>query len=253
MSKEVVKKDQLTSLAIAESEFSDIANEFNIDSSDILIPKILLMQPTSVFVADGEAVLGDFRNSVTKEKIGTVNEPFEFIPFHFTKTWDIVSVDDAGKYIRKEEFKIGGENLPWEFEEEGKKLKRIKRLDFFGFTPKALERGDILPNILSFRSTGYREGTKILTQFKLNISKKKLPWSNIWTIKGEKKKNENNQSYCVPKIDIAGDTPEETLKVCLDWYKNIKSMASRIKVDDSDVEREVTVDVTNDISETGNF
>lgn len=253
MSKEVVKKDQLTSLAINEGDFADIANEFNIDSSDILIPKILLMQPTSVFVTDGEAVLGDFRNSVTKEKIGTVNEPFEFIPFHFTKTWDIVSVDDTSKYIRKEEFKIGGENLPWEFVEEGKNLKRIKRLDFFGFTPKALERGDILPNILSFRSTGYREGTKILTQFKLNISKKKLPWSNIWTIKGEKKKNENNQSYCVPKIDIAGDTPEETLKVCLDWYKNIKSMASRIKVDDSDVEREVTVDVTNDISETGNF
>ena len=112
MSKEVVKKDQPTSLAIAESEFSDIANEFQIDSSDILIPKILLMQPTSVFVADGEAVLGDFRNSVTKEKIGTVNDPFEFIPFHYTKTWDIVSVDDAGKYIRKEEFKIGDENLP---------------------------------------------------------------------------------------------------------------------------------------------
>lgn len=246
---EVVKKET-TAIASVE-EFDFIAQDFKIDSSDILIPKILLMQPTSVFVADEVASLGEFRNSVTKEKIGSINDPFSFIPFHFTKQWDIM--DDDGSYIRKEVFNPGDENLPWEFEEGGVKLKRIKRLDFFGFIPKKLEEGHTIPMILSFRSTGYREGTKILTQFQLNISKRKLPWSDVWSIKGEKRKNESNQTYCVPMIDMVGDASVDQQKICMDWYKNIKMNASKIVVDDSDVMKDVQTSAAKDVSDTGKF
>jgi len=245
---EVVKKE-INAVATAE-EFDFIVEDFKIDSSDILIPKILLMQPTSVFVNDEVASLGEFRNSVTKERIGSINEPFSFIPFHYTKQWDII--DDDGNYIRKEVFNPGDENLPWEFKEGDANLKRIKRLDFFGFIPKKLEEGDTLPMILSFRSTGYREGTKILTQFKLNISKRKLPWSDVWSIKGEKRKNESNQTYCVPMIDMVGDSSVEQQKVCMDWYKSIKSLSTKIVVDDSDVMKEAS-NTVKDVSDTGKF
>ena len=210
----IVKKEQ-TQVAIPDAEFDQLMDDFKIDSSDILIPKILLMQPSSVFVNDGDATLGDFRNSVTKEKLGSINESFSFVPFHFTKSWDIVG--DGGKFVRKEEFKPGDENLPWELDSEGVRMKRIKRLDFFGFPLKKLEQGDQLPMILSFRSTSYREGTKILTQFKLNISKRKLPWCNVWSIKGEKLKNEDNQTCCVTKVDILGETPQDVLEHCMSW------------------------------------
>lgn len=246
---EVVKKE--TNAVATAEEFDFIAEDFKIDSSDILIPKILLMQPTSVFVNDEVASLGEFRNSVNKEKVGSINEPFLFVPFHFTKQWDIIN--DDGDYIRKEAFNPGDENLPWEFKEGDANLKRIKRLDFFGFIPKKLEEGDTLPMILSFRSTGYREGTKILTQFKLNISKRKLPWSDVWSISGEKKKNESNQTYCVPKVDMVGDTSQEVQKTCMEWYKNIKSLASKIVVDDSDVQKEAASDAMKDVSDTGKF
>lgn len=245
-----VAKKEANQLALPNTELDEIFGDFKIDSSDILIPKILLMQPVSQFVADGEATLGDYRNSVTKEKLGSINESFAFVPFHFTKSWDIVS---EGKWIRKEEFKPGDESLPWEFDEGGVRMKRIKRLDFFGFPLKKLAEGDQLPMILSFRSASYREGTKMLTQFKLNISKRKLPWSDVWGIKGEKKKNEDNQTYCVPKIDIIAETDEDTLRNCMDWYKNIKAMSSRIIVDDSDVRREVASDALKDVSETGDY
>lgn len=247
---EVMKKES-NQLALQNTELDEIFVDFKIDSSDILIPKILLMQPSSVFVVDGDATLGEYRNSVTKEKIGSITESFAFVPFHFTKCWDIVA--DGGKWLRREEFKPGDESLPWEFDEEGVRCKRIKRLDFFGFPLKKLAEGDQLPMILSFRSKSYREGTKMLTQFKLNISKRKLPWSDVWGIKGEKKKNEDNQTYCVPKIDVIAETDEDTLRHCMDWYKNIKAMASRIIVDDSDVKREVTSDALKDVSETGDY
>lgn len=250
MSKKEVATKTTGSVAVP-SEFEEIFQDFQIDSSDILIPKILLMQPGSSFVTDGEATIGDFRNSVTKEKLGSINESFAFVPFHFTKSWDIVA--DGGKWVRSEPFNPGDETKPWEFEEEGTKYKRIKRLDFFGFPLKKIEEGVQLPMTLSFRSTGYREGTKILTQFKLNIAKKKLPWADVWGIKGEKLKNEDSQTYCVPRVDIVGNSDEDTLKLCLDWYKNIKNMTVKVVVDDSDVKREYTNDALKDVSDTGNF
>lgn len=247
---ELTKREN-NQLLMQNTELDAILGDFNIDSSDILIPKVLLMQPVSAFVTEGEATIGDFRNSVTKEKLGSIHESFAFVPFHFTKTWDIVG--DDGKWIRKEDFNPGDENKPWEFEENGERVKRIKRLDFFGFPLKKVADGVQLPMILSFRSSGYREGTKILTQFKLNIAKKKLPWSDIWGIKGEKLKNEDGQTYCVPKVDLIGESDEEVLKLCLEWYKNIKNMKVKITVDDSDVKREYTNDAMKDVSDTGNY
>jgi hypothetical protein len=240
-------------LGMQVADFDDIASDFHIDSSDILIPKILLMQPSSEMVGDGEATIGDYRNSVTKEKVGSINEPFSFVPFHYIKYWSVVVKGEGNEFVRKEEWLPGDENKPWEFEEDGRILKRVKRLDFFGFDLKKLVSGDELPSILSFQSTGYREGTKILTQFKLNISKRKLPWSDVWAIAGEKKKNDNNQTYCVPKIDMIAETDEETLKICLDWYKNIKNKTKSIVVDESDVQSEYTADAMKDVGDTGNY
>lgn len=226
---------------VSASEFNEIASEFHIDSSDILISKILLMQPTSAFVGDGIATLGDFRDSVTKEKIGSINDPFKFVPFHFTKCWDIVA--PGGKWLRREPFNPGDESLAWEFQEGDLIMKRVKRLDFFGFVPKAEGFSEELPKIVSFRSTGYREGTKILTQFQMNIGKRKLPWSDVWDISGERLKNAENQSYCVPKVAIIGASGPATIKHCMTWYKTIKSMGAKIVVDESDYSTaEKTVD-----------
>jgi hypothetical protein len=240
-------------LALQKSELDEIFGDFKIDSSDILIPKILLMQPSSVFVNDGEAILGDFRNSVTKEKLGSITESFAFVPFHFTKCWSIVG--PGGKWLRREEFKPGDENLPWEFDEGGVHLKRIKRIDFYGFPLKKLAEGVQLPMILSFQSTGYKEGTKILTQFMLNISKRKLPWSDVWGIKGEKRKNEDNQTYCVPMVDLVGTASEDELRVCMEWYKSIKNLSVKIIIDESDVQQEIKVESASNttLSDTGDY
>ncbi len=248
-----MSKELSTRMAMDATEFEQLAEEFKVDNSDILIPKILLMQPSSELVADGKATIGDFRHSVNSDKIGTIVEPFLYVPFHYTKIWDVVNADENNKWMRSEEFKAGDETLPWEYKEEGKNLKRIKRLNFFGFIPAELEKGNTLPMVLSFKSTGYREGTKILTQMKLNISQKKLPWNNVYAISGEKKKNDDNQTYCVPKVETAGEAHEEYLKLCMEWYRNMKNMTVKAVVDDSDVAKEYTRDAVKDVSDTGKF
>lgn len=240
------------SLQVSDQEMMDVLADFHVDSSDILIPKILLMQPTSEMVADGKAMIGDYRNSVTGEKIGTIVEPFEFVPFHYVKKWDI-QLHQGNEWIRSEEFKAGDDNLPWEFEDAGVKYKRIKRVDLFGFIPEQVAKGTILPVTLSFKSTSYKEVTKVLTQMKLNTTKKQLPWSTYFTVKGEKLKNEDGQTYCVIKVDISGDTPMDMQKLCLDWYKNIKNLTVKMTVDEGDAKAMAAKDVQGDQDYTGKF
>ena len=238
----MAKNELATRIQMNAAEFQELASEFKVDNSDIMIPKILLMQPSSVMVADDKvnARIGDFRNSVNAEKLGTILEPLLFIPFHFTKIWDIIDPEQNNKWLRSDPFNPGDENLPWNYEEEGVKRERVKRLNFFGFIPQQVEAGNILPMVLSFKSTGYREGTKILTQMKLNIAQKKLPWNTVYSLGGEKKKNDDDQTYCVPRISAVGDTHEDTLLLCMEWYRNIKNMTAKVVVDDSDVVGEYT-------------
>lgn len=231
------------------SMIDEVLADFKVDSSDILIPKILLMQPSSEMVADGKATIGDFRNSVSGEKHGTIVDPFLFVPFHFVKKWDILDADANNKWVESKPFLPGDESLPWEFTELGKKFKRVKRIDMFGFIPGEVSVGNILPMTLSFKSTGYREGTKILTQFILNINKKKLPWANMYSISGEKKKNDDNQTYCIPKVDLAGEAAPEFLELCMQWYKNIKQSLVKVTVDDSDVAKEVATELVNETAQ----
>jgi len=252
---EVKKESALTPVVGTIEDLQDVLGSFKVDSSDILIPKILLMQPTSDMVTDGVATIGDFRNSVTKEKMGTIVEPFEFVPFYHTKTWDIHDPNDNNKWLRSEEFNAGDESLAWEFKEDGRDLKRVKRVDLYGFIPSEVEKGRDLPVILSFKSTSYREVTKILTEMKLNASKKKLPWATYFNIGGEKIKNEDNQVYCVIKANLGGETPLQYQKLCLDWWKNIKGNAVKVSVDNSDVSpvEEVRKETAKDVSGTGKY
>lgn len=231
----------------------EFKEDFQIDSSDILIPKILLMQPASEAVADEKAALGDYINSVTLEKVGSIVQPFEFVPFWHNKVWDIVNKDENNEWMRTEEFKPGEDNLPWEFKDEaGTNCARIKRLNFFGFIPEKVAQGEILPMILSFKSTSYREGTKILTQWKLNMSKNVVPFASSFEIAGEKRKNEKNQSYCVANVMLK--TPavsDEMLNLCMKWYKDIKHTKVQVKVDDSDLKAKDAV--LEDVESTGRF
>lgn len=231
---------------------SEFQEDFRIDSADILIPKILLMQPSSEAVADEKASLGDFINSVTLEKLGSIVQPFEFVPFWHTKIWDIVNKDDNNTWMRSEDFLPGQDNLPWEFkDEEGTNCARIKRLNFFGFIPSKVEAGEILPYILSFKSTSYREGTKILTQWKLNMSKQLVPFSTSFQIGGEKLKNEKAQTYCVSSVTVKEPSVSpEMLYLCMKWYKDIKQTKVKVQIDDSDLKGKDAV-VSDD--DTGRF
>ena len=58
----------------------------DMDESDIKMPRLAILQPTSQLVTEGKGRIGDFANSVTKEIIGQKETGVEFIPIFMFKT-----------------------------------------------------------------------------------------------------------------------------------------------------------------------
>ena len=237
-----------TNAMLVDEVFADLV----IDKSDIIIPKILLMQPTSGFVAEEKAQLGEFRHSMTGEKVGSILEPMVIIPFHYTKCIDVTNADDGGKLIRKEPFNAQTAQLPREDVEAvttdkgttKTKIKRFTRLDFFCLVPTLLASGSSLPCVISFKSTGYKAGSLILTAWSdvqaSNIKAKqegrladlKLPFSKAFSMGGIKVTNDKKQTYFAPSVQVCGEASAEHQRLALQWLQTLKT--EKIVVDASD-------------------
>ena len=79
--KEVVTKKTTPPPAVYQERKSVV------DSSDIVVPRLLLAQGISAAVAEGNAKMGDIRNSLTGVVLGGPNQPVTFIPITLKKYW----------------------------------------------------------------------------------------------------------------------------------------------------------------------
>ena len=231
-----------------------------LNAQDIIIPKILLMQGLSDLVADGKAMMGDFRDSLSGAKLGSIVEPIEIIPFHLEKFIDIEEDDGEGnfKWARTEpliEDPLNpkyNDNLPWTDTIDGLAVKRVRRMNFFCVLPADVKSfgAGALPYVLSFKSTSFREGKKMYTQMFMRNRAQQLP-PNAFTFKvgGEKVKNDKG-TFIVPSVELGRRTDTLEYTTTLDWFKKIKK--DGVRVDDSDVADATTMDDT-EITSTGAF
>lgn len=244
---------------IAPLEASAWGDEF-VGTSDVVIPKILPMQGLSQLVIDEKARIGDFMDSVSGEKLGSISEPIQIIPFMVQKFWDIMEEDDEGnfKWVKSEPLienpleKGYNDNLPWSDKIDGVEVKRVRRMNFFCLIPKELAKGNDIPYILSFKSTSFREGKKLFTQMFVRNKKAGLaPCAFSFILAGVKQKNDKG-TYVVPTLSMGPKATNEEVAKAFEWYKLIKG--GGVKVDDSDLEREAqAVFSEEDTTGTGNF
>jgi len=232
-----VKADQQLS-----TEVSDLSN-WGVPqtmSSDIIIPKILPMQGLSDLVTDGKAVMGEFRDSLTGEKLGSITEPIELIPFAVQKVWDIYK-EEGGDFKWTQTIPLVedpakadyNDLLPWADKDlEGNNIKRVRRMNFFVLRPSDVATGTALPFIISFKSTSFVEGKKIFSQMYMrNLSQKLPPPAYTVKIGGTKEKNDKGV-FIVPKFELGRRTNSDELTQCLYWFKQV----NKLKIDEKDVQ-----------------
>lgn len=213
----------------------DISNE------DIIIPKILLMQPMSELVTDGVARIGEFRDSMNKDrKLGDEKTAVELIIFGTFKTW-LEFKDD--EYLSTKQWSPQNADLKLEeVVEDGSIIRRDKVLNFYCLIPGDIASGEPFPFVLSCRRTSAMAGKTINTHIKKLQMFKKPSAAKVFALTSRKETNDKG-TFFVSEINVLRDSTPEELTAAYEWYKALAK--SKVRVDDSDLTGDSTTDAAS--------
>jgi hypothetical protein len=222
--------------------------DYGIDSRDLEIPKLMLMQPTSGLVGDDRAEVGQIINTLDDTVVGGIDEgAIELVPLMQYKT---VRIYDASvnppKFLRVEP--DDGKNSSFEMREgrEGDiPVKRVLNMNFFVLAKKEIDSGDEFPAVISFKSTSAQAGRQVATQMLKTHAKFGSPFARS-VIVGVKKEKKEKNSWAVFTIEKGNDLDEDSLKVAQGWYEKLKSYNVNVK-EENDAD-EVSVPATQAVA-----
>ena len=245
--KEVAKKET-TAVAVQPSTPQE-----TVLRSDVIIPKVLLMQGLSEMVTERKAMMGDMVRSTTGEKLGDDKSPLEIIPLTFKNTW-VLQEQVAGKFEYRgiEPRTAANEGLEWDFVKNGAKWKRVKSIELFALLPadvdaelaeiakfeKTGEMPDLnktlLPVVISFRSTSYTAGKSVVTHFTKAAGMAKYgvkAHGFTLSVKCRPEKNDKG-SYFVWDVAQGKKVSPKAYERAEEWYSVI-SADQNLKVDEA--------------------
>lgn len=207
-----------------------------VDSRDILMPKILLMQGLSKLVTSEKAKMGDFVDSLSHTILGGKEKPLDFIPFHTFKTWIIFhEVNGKLEYVRQEPMTPLNQDWPLEEVMEGTKVRRDKAINIYCVLPEQVATGEFFPYLISFRRTSYTAGRKLTTAFAKLKMFKIAPAKRVFSLSCTKQENEKGVFYVADVVEKRKSTEPE-VKAAWDWHLVMQS--ANVKIDNSDLETE---------------
>lgn len=228
MKNEIVKKDPG---AIAHV-FKKTGGALTIDPKDILIPKILLMQGISDWVTNNKAKMGDMMDSVTEKSIGGFDTGINFVPLYHYKTMKIYNASSSRPVLEREA-NWGPEvaNLQWEEIRGGVKYKNVACLNFYVMLEKDLEEPGATPYLLTFKSSSYKNGRKLINHFLKMDSAGHSPIALTFKLTSNKEKNDDG-TFAVLNVEEVSRTSAENAQVLLRW-SDVVSKGS-VRIDDRD-------------------
>lgn len=232
--------------------------------SDIVLPKVLLMQALSDFVKQEKCKPGDIVRSQTGELLAKRDSVLEFIPLTYVNLW-MLSEDEKGKGDKKD-FKFRGyeprtasnEDSDWDFLQDGTKWKRTKVMNLYallaadiekfeGAMTKFKESGEmpdidaaLLPVTIQLRNTSFKAAKDVSTLFlKANELSKQMgmevpAYGRTMKIQAVEESKDDNDYY-VLTVTGGSTTKKEYLPHAKRWKETIHQMGANVKVDDSDV------------------
>jgi len=214
---------------VAEMEKAGAFGAENIDNEDILLPKILLMQATSVMVHDGIATAGEFRDSLNKDrKLGNAKSPVEFITFGSYKSWmelkngeyhQMIAYDHKTADLQREE-QIGDDLFE-------RKLVR----NYYCVLVEDIKAGEAFPYVISAKGMSGYAGRTLATHMKMLQATNKPTAAKVFKLSCHSDKNDKG-SFHVMDIEKGRDSTQKELLTAFHWYKALGT--ANVKVDDAE-------------------
>lgn len=256
MSKDLVKA-KTTAVAVPENLKGSWGSE-GVDSSDILIPRLLLMQPISERVGEGVAQAGDIIKSTTGEVLAPKGKTMEFIPIKTFKTWNIKKLVN-GKYEFADvvPFTAANANADLEWIEGAFQYRRDRSINFYVLIPSEIKREEdafakmakggipdtndcLIPALLSFTRTSMPAGKVLATHFKMAQHFDCSPAVATFSLTSTFTKNDKGNYYVFEAVKNR-DTSMEELAVCKRWWETLQKATVKIHEDVEATEPVTTV------------
>lgn len=241
--KEVAKTDEKTepkAIAVKEptalATYDGLMDDTPVASTDLVIPKLLLMQGLSELVSQEKAKLGEIRDSIDGNLFGNKELPLEIIPFKTFKTW-VLYEEMNGKFEYKGQIPMTPENENWSWDDtvNGVKVRRDACINYFCLVPKEIEHEMFFPYLVSFRRTSYFAGKKLEThRAKLRLFKKPISFKTF-LLSSTRQENDKG-TYYVYDIKEGRHTAEKELEAVKQWCDTMSKQS--VRVDDSDFRKE---------------
>lgn len=196
------------------------------DASDLIIPRVKIIQSLSPERKEKQAEEGDIINSLTLEKI----QNQIFIPvFKFSSNIEWIDRNQGGGIAcQARDGKTGiasdgsmslcnscKRNL-FDNTKQGKEAipKCTKYINFFGFIS-----GQQVPIVLSFAKTNYNEGKKLYSLAKVSMQNM---WNHGYRLVPKLMKK-NNDEWFIIDVQAAGPTTQEERDYGMNLFKSFRS------------------------------
>ncbi len=201
----------------------------NVEAKDILIPRIFLAQKMSEVVDKNDVKAGQFYKSTDKSVIGGLKINLDILILSFFKTWTIeVKKNEKFEFETVKPYFPSEASLEWEFEENGVSKRRNETYNFYVIPTSEIEKGEVMPALLSFRRTQASCAKAILTYMKLMQNYRTPACTYVIELTSEIKENDFG-SFHVPMMKQGRKATVDEMTVCKQWYDVIS--AGAVKVD----------------------
>ena len=224
----------------------------NVISSDLRVPKILLMQAMSDFVQEGKAAIGDIVDSFEGKKLGDLKSTVQIIPFYMTNTWTIKK-EVSGKMVFDRVDPREGTDVRREYEvigADGIKRTNHRTMNIFCL----VKNGNLnVPYLISLMNSSFSNAAQpYLNKVQLLKAEGKSPAHICWMLGVAKEENDKGKwvSFTLEaaKDDSGKDIMNTTDEVMAAYtqYKTLSSaFAAGVKVDMSDIPAEQVIETVS--------
>ena len=239
MKNEVIKKEETKEVVLGGDIYGTwgAGGGDDFEQSDVITPRIILLQKMSQLVDDGSGKAGEFLDSIDKMILSDGVNALEIIIIDKNKSWKVSDVNgNKPVYVRMEEFNSETASASYEFEENGIKMRRDKLFNYTCFVVK--EKGG-LENEMPYLFTLSRSAGQVAKHLNTIIEKlrvmKKPSAATTFLITSTKVTNDKG-TWHIPEVKVGRPTTQEEAAVAFSWWESLKTGKVAIKAQDNEAD-----------------
>lgn len=221
-----------------------------VDPADVLIPRVLIMQPISELVTEAKAQAGALVRSTTGEflggKKGQDDVFMPFVPLFIQKIWVVMEyVGQKSEFRRTEPYTAQNAQAPWTWQENGAKWERNQANNLFALLPgdiaketaarrKLAETGELpdaedalIPVVIQFTRSSFKVGKEVATHFAKSAAFGVPAAASTLSLYTELVKGEKG-SYYIYKMGPRAKTPMDHLELAKRWYGVVSKTSLKV-------------------------